>query len=261
MNSKTVHRAKTRGIIGQSVALLLAGFGIIAAVAVFICMNATTLGCGESDKPVNPAVSESHPHLVVFQGVIDDTRAQMFKDLLEQTKPNARLIELASMGGELSASERIAKDIDASGLPVRVSILCGSACVRLFTSVPQDRRLATPEALFWFHHGKPGKANQSCSACALIGSLNNLWPGSFNPKLMLEWAKEISPRLPEVLDRCEAFASPGGAALTWQEIQAIDRGETGPNCDEMKERNEHWAARRARSLPLPQVPADLVGSS
>lgn len=234
-----------------------------------VCIVAVTCGNCES-PPVAQATEPAHDlRIVLFHGAIHKASSARFRKTLEEAGATARLIELYSMGGETEATETIMDSLRTADLPVRVSMHCGSNCVRLFVSVPKARRITTPDAVFWFHHGSQIYPHQDCRWCGAATTIDSardavfakLGFSSFNPLEMLAWAKEISPKLPKFLEDCDAFAPSPGVALTQREIEDIDAGAPGPSCDTLWKRGESWAHNAVVGRSIPNLPSTLQSLS
>lgn len=169
--------------------------------------------------------------LIFYVGSIgEDAMNRLIQGIDAEPKKEYDMLLISSNGGNGTEAEQLARLLNQKGITFHVGedALCASACVPAFLHT--ERRFAAPSARFNFHQGEALLIRWAHVPHLL---LHGDWPKE--PVSMVEWVKEISPRLEDYFNQCSAgnpLSNEHGLTMTWQDVELVVKGTPRRSCDD-----------------------------
>jgi hypothetical protein len=153
-------------------------------------------------------------------------------------------VSVRSLGGIDVSAVELARLFETLGadLVLEDQAICASACVILVAAVSEGHRHLAPGAWLFVH---PAARQLPESPDALSGRAQAQVPGETpgDPEDSMErWVAKISPNWLSFLQGCQLqpLLQRGGLAMTWAEIERVDKDPSSLDCDRIAYRDVDW---------------------
>jgi hypothetical protein len=177
-------------------------------------------------------------------GPIGSTTVRNVAAAIDRFGGRVAAVSVRSLGGIDVAAVELARLFDTLGadLVLEDHAICASACVILVAAVSEGHRHLAPGSWLFVH---PASRERSDSPEALSGSAVAQALGEVpnDPEnSMARWVAKISPNWLSFLQGCplQPLLQRGGLAMTWAEIEQVDKDPSSLDCARIAYRDVEW---------------------
>jgi hypothetical protein len=163
---------------------------------------------------------------------------------IDRSRGRVSSVSVRSLGGIDVAAVELARLFDTLGadLVLEDQAICASACVILVAAVSEAHRHLAPGSWLFVHPAvrEPAETPEALSGSAVAQALGEMPDDPENS--MERWVAKISPNWLVFLQGCQLqpLVQRGGLAMTWAEIERVDKDPSSLDCDRIAYRDVDW---------------------